>query len=56
MGHLLSGEYLQFSFLSAQLDLVLGAEDLGELKEVEQLVDVITDQCCVISLANTRNI
>lgn len=32
VGHLLGGEHLELGLLSAQLNLVLGAEDLGELE------------------------
>ena len=55
VGHLLGGEHLELGFLRAQLDLVLGAEDLGELEKVEQFVDVIADQSCIVGLPNTGN-
>ena len=55
VGHLLGGEHLKLGLLSAKLNIVLGAEHLGELEEVEEFVHVVTDQSCIISLAYTGN-
>ena len=44
---------LQPRLVGAQLDLILGAESFGELKEVSEVLDVVGDDQSVICLPNS---
>ena len=48
-------EGLEHSFLSRERDMVSAAEDLGELKNVEKIDDVVAHKNGVIRLANGRD-
>ena len=53
--HGFSAEHLEFGLVGAELNHVLGAKVLGELEKIEEVVDVVASENCVVCLANGRN-
>ena len=53
--HGFSAEHLEFGLVGAELNHVLGAEVLGELEKIEEVVDVVACENGVVCLANGRN-
>ena len=51
--HIIFEENLEPRLVSAQLDLVLGAESFGELKEISEVLDAVGDDQSVIRLPNS---
>ena len=53
--HGVSTEHLELGLVGAEFNHVLGAEVLGELEKIEEVIDVVAGQDGILCLANRRN-